>query len=80
MSQISEIIEKNKPAYIFARLEATTFILEELVKLLSSEQRAKLNEAIIASYPTIQNDLTSNAYTIDYQLSISIKKCIEGRD
>lgn len=80
MSQISELIEKKKPAYIDARLEATTILVEELVKLLSPEQQGKFFEAIAVRQAGIQNASTSDALTIDYQLSLSLNKCINRRD
>lgn len=76
MSQITELLEKDKPAYIDARLEATTILMEELVKLLSPEQQGKLIEAISA----IRNALPDKESKTDYQLSLSINKCFHRRN
>lgn len=74
MSQISDLLDKNKPLYIPARLEATALVLEELIKILSPEQREKLNESLLAHFPSVENASGSDPYTIDYQLSLFIKK------
>ncbi|WP_324028618.1 hypothetical protein GC087_14650 [Pantoea sp. JZ2] len=80
MSQLSEQLAKIKPACMEARLEATILILQELVKLLSSEQREKLNEALIARCPNVQNASGGDARTIDYHLSQLIQQSISSRD
>ncbi|HHA2250161.1 TPA: hypothetical protein ACOEHG_005121 [Enterobacter ludwigii] len=80
MSQISEQLEKMKPAYIDTRLEATTILMEEMIKLLSPEQQGELIEAIAARHPGIKDNLSANGATIDYQLSLSLNKCINRRD
>jgi len=80
MSQLSELLEKNKPAYMSARLEAMALILDELINILPPEQREKLNEAIITRYPSIKNASASDLYTVDYQLSLFIQKVINSGD
>lgn len=80
MSQLSELLEKNKPAYMSARLEATVIILNELINILSPEQREKLNSAIITRCPSIKNASASDPCTVDYQLSLFIQKVINSDD
>ncbi|EAS2833392.1 hypothetical protein EHB58_09625 [Salmonella enterica subsp. enterica serovar Hull] len=80
MSQLSELLEKNKSEYLSARLEATALVLEELVKLLSAEQREKLDEAIIARCPTVKDASADNPCTAGYQLLQFVSKGIGSND
>ncbi|HAV9150726.1 hypothetical protein [Escherichia coli] len=54
--------------YLSARLEATALVLEELVKLLTPEQREKLNLAIAGRCPGVKNASLRNRNSPAYQL------------
>ncbi|WP_373225186.1 hypothetical protein [Enterobacter cloacae complex sp. ESBL7] len=78
MSYIKEEIEKNMPLFLPVRLEAVATVLEELITLLSPEQRDKLDSAIISKYPSVKNASASEPYTISYQLSLFLKEPISS--
>ncbi|MFV9180719.1 hypothetical protein [Serratia marcescens] len=74
MSQLTDILKEKEPLYIRMRLEASAIMLEELLKVLSTEQREKLNDSILSRFPSVKDASASNPYTVDYQLSLFIKK------
>lgn len=76
MSYLSERLNKDMPDFIPVRLEATAIVLEELIKLLSPEQREELNSAIISRYPPVKKASAFEPYTLSYQLSLFLKKLI----
>ncbi|HBD5069919.1 TPA: hypothetical protein KKK90_002316 [Escherichia coli] len=63
--------------YLSARLEATTLVLEELVKLLTPEQREKLNPG---RCPGVKNASLRNRNSPAYQLLQFINDGVRSSD
>ncbi|WP_148296961.1 hypothetical protein [Enterobacter ludwigii] len=78
MSYIKEQLEKDMPLFLPVRLEAVAIVLEELITLLSPEQRDKLDSAIISRYPSVKNASAFEPYTLSYQLSLFLKEPISS--
>lgn len=66
--------------YLSSRLETTALVLEELINLLTPEQREKLNLAIIGRCPGVKNAFSNNPYTPAYQLLQFINNGVGSSD
>jgi len=80
MSQLSEMLEKSEPALTSSRLEAVVLVLEELIKVLSPEQRDSLSKAIVARHPAVKSASPSKPLTVEYQLLLIAKELIGSAD
>lgn len=80
MSQLSEILEKSTPVITTCRIEAVTLVLEELLKVLTPEQRDSLSKAVVARYPAVKAASSGTPLTVEYQLSLIAKELIGRGD
>lgn len=76
MSQISKILEKIKPESDAAIQEATSLVLEEAVKLLTSEQLHTLKHNIAIRHPDVTGPSNGDGGSVTYQLQALISKII----
>lgn len=76
MSQLSKMLEEIKPKVSEATLEATNVMLDEALKLLTSEQLKALKNNVILRFPDVDGPSNGDGGSVTYQLQALIKQIV----
>ncbi|WP_135493680.1 hypothetical protein [Escherichia sp. E1130] len=74
MSQLSKMLEEIKPKVSEATLEATNVMLDEALKLLTSEQLKALKNNVTLRFPDVDGPSNGDGVSVTYQLQALIKQ------
>ncbi|EBY1954827.1 hypothetical protein DU191_25725 [Salmonella enterica subsp. enterica serovar Sandiego] len=76
MSQLSKMLEEIKPKVSEATLEATNVMLDEALKLLTSEQLKALKNNVTLRFPDVDGPSNGDGGSVTYQLQTLIKQIV----